>query len=504
MKKIYEKDLIYLGNYLNKYFSKTSGLVLILCAFISTPLYAQNTQFSNYGFGEIALNPAASASKNLIGVNALYRIQRYNNGMSINSTQMQFQYALINQSAGKRWGGFNLVAQSDKVSEGIPYTFYSIKPGFAYNLEIMPNNFLAMGVELSANQSGFNTADFTTGSQWVNNQGFDETAGLGEDFQRQQVTYFSVATGLMWYDNDAEGYRRNYLGLSVFNLNQPARSIISGDDEIPLKFSALGGYQFFNLNRHAFYAEAIGIKSLNDVFWGAGPRWSFRFEDTSHFDPFTAGELDIFARYFSGDRISLGTQIAQKNFSVGFAVDLHLENTAQMASTEFSVSIFKRLPITKEEELPEEEYTVGSTREFKDDNFQDQPVKVIEKEYKTSVSRDFSFELRKNFNYGFNETNLNDEAKAYLNDIAVMMQANTALKLRVTGHTDNIGTEEANQKISEERAKGVRDYLESLGIAHERLSYEGKGTTEPLVKNNNEENRAKNRRVEFLIYATKD
>ncbi len=243
---------------------------------------------------------------------------------------------------------------------------------------------------------------------------------------------------------------------------------------------------------------------MNEIFWGAGSRWSYRFEDTSPFDPFTAGKLDIFARYFSGDRIGLGTQIAQKNFSLGFAVDLHLENAAQMASTEFSVSIFKRLPITKQKEVANDEYAIGSSREFEDDNFQDQPVKVIEKEYQTSVSRDFSFELRKNFNYGFNETNLNDEAKSYLDDIAVMMQANPALKLRVTGHTDNVGTEEANQKISEERAKGVRDYLESIGIGSDRLSYEGKGATEPLVKNNNEENRAKNRRVEFLIYATKD
>lgn len=105
--------------------------------------------------------------------------------------------------------------------------------------------------------------------------------------------------------------------------------------------------------------------------------------------------MDIFARYFSGDRIGLGTQIAQKNFSLGFAVDLHLENAAQMASTEFSVSIFKRLPITKQKEVANDEYAIGSSREFEDDNFQDQPVKVIEKEYQTSVSRDFSFELRK-------------------------------------------------------------------------------------------------------------
>jgi type IX secretion system PorP/SprF family membrane protein len=503
MKKLYERDY-FIGNSFIYKGGKALCFLLLLSVFMVSSLHAQNVQFSNYGFGEIALNPAASASKNLIGANALYRIQRYNNGMSINSTQVQFQYALINQSAGKRWGGFSLLAQSDKVLEGVPYSFYSIKPGFAYNLEIVPNNFLAIGVELSVNQSGFSSANFTTGSQWVINQGFDETAGLQEQFERQQLTYFSGATGLMWYDNDEEGYRRNYLGLSVFNLNQHSRSFINGNGQIPYQFSALGGYQFFNHKQHALYAEALGNKSLDKIFWGAGPRWSYRFEDQSPFDPFTAGNLDVFARYFSGDRISVGTQIAQKNFSIGFAVDMHLENEAQMASTEFSVSIFKRLPISPKEELPDDEYAIGSSRDFEEDDFQDQPVKFIEKEYNTTVSRDFSFELRKNFNYGFNETNLNDEAKSYLDDIAVMMQANLELKLRVTGHTDNIGTEEANQKISEERAKGVHDYLESIGIKADRLSYEGKGATEPLYKNNTEENRAKNRRVEFLIYATKD
>ncbi|HET8858814.1 OmpA family protein [Marivirga sp.] len=477
---------------------------LILVFLISFSLNAQNTQFSNYGLGEIALNPAASASRNLIGVNAIHRIQRYNSGMSINSTQLQFQYALINQSKGKRWGGFSLIANSDKVSEGMPYSFYSIKPGFAYNSEVLPNNFFAIGIEFSANQSGFNSSNFTTGSQWVNNQGFDQTAGLGENIERQQLTWFSGAVGLMWYDVNSEGLRRNYLGFSIFNLNQPERSFISEEEKVPFRFSGLGGFQFFQNSRHSFFAEALSTKSLNEIFWGAGPRWSYRIKDNSSFDPFTAGSFDVFARYFAGDRMSIGTQIAQNNFSMGFAIDLHLENEAQMASTEFSVSIFKRLAFSKKEKLVEEDYSIGSTRNFEEVDYQDKPVNVIEKEYRTSVNRDFSFELRKNFNYGFNETNLNEEAKSYLDDIAVMMQANPALQLRVIGHTDNVGTEEANQKISEERAKGVQVYLESIGIAIERLNYEGKGATEPLVKNNNEENRAKNRRVEFLIYATKD
>nr|WP_262895661.1 OmpA family protein [Marivirga atlantica] len=148
---------------------------------------------------------------------------------------------------------------------------------------------------------------------------------------------------------------------------------------------------------------------------------------------------------------------------------------------------------------------IGESRQFEEDQiFSKEPVTVIEKEYQNKVTDDFSFELRKNFNYGFNETKLNEEAKAYLDDLAVLLNANKALQLKVSGHTDNIGTVEANQTISEERAKAVVDYLMEIGIEEDRLSYEGKGATVPLYKNNTEENRAKNRRVEFLIYAEKE
>jgi outer membrane protein OmpA-like peptidoglycan-associated protein len=148
---------------------------------------------------------------------------------------------------------------------------------------------------------------------------------------------------------------------------------------------------------------------------------------------------------------------------------------------------------------------IGESRQFEEDQiFSKEPVTVIEKEYQNKVTDDFSFELRKNFNYGFNETKLNEEAKAYLDDLAVLLNANKALQLKVSGHTDNIGTVEANQTISEERAKAVVVYLMEIGIEEDRLSYEGKGATVPLYKNNTEENRAKNRRVEFLIYAEKE
>jgi len=73
------------------------------------------------------------------------------------------------------------------------------------------------------------------------------------------------------------------------------------------------------------------------------------------------------------------------------------------------------------------------------------------------------------------------------------------LKIRITGHTDDEGNTELNQKLSEDRAKAVHDELIRLGIESNRLEFEGKGETQPVSDNSSKEGRRKNRRTEFTI-----
>lgn len=73
------------------------------------------------------------------------------------------------------------------------------------------------------------------------------------------------------------------------------------------------------------------------------------------------------------------------------------------------------------------------------------------------------------------------------------------LKLKIIGHTSLEGEEKHNKELSEKRAKSVYDYLISKGIDKNRLSFEGRGMTEPLVNGTTEEENRKNRRTEFLI-----
>ena len=72
---------------------------------------------------------------------------------------------------------------------------------------------------------------------------------------------------------------------------------------------------------------------------------------------------------------------------------------------------------------------------------------------------------------------------------------NPDIKIEVQGHTDNVGSAEVNQALSERRAKSAASYLESKGIAPGRIATSGKGLTQPIADNSTAEGRALNRRV---------
>ncbi|MCL4108712.1 UNVERIFIED_CONTAM: hypothetical protein GTU68_007030 [Idotea baltica] len=79
------------------------------------------------------------------------------------------------------------------------------------------------------------------------------------------------------------------------------------------------------------------------------------------------------------------------------------------------------------------------------------------------------------------------------------MQSHQLLHIRISGHTDNVGEEDDNLVLSEQRAKSIYDYLVQKGIEPDRLTFEGKGESAPIANNETEEGRKKNRRTEFTI-----
>lgn len=105
----------------------------------------------------------------------------------------------------------------------------------------------------------------------------------------------------------------------------------------------------------------------------------------------------------------------------------------------------------------------------------------------------------KNVFFETNKYDLKDESRVELMKLHSFMQNNPAVSIEISGHTDNVGNDNDNQTLSENRAQAIYNFLIENGIEADRLSYKGYGETQPIDTNDTEEGRANNRRSEFKI-----
>jgi outer membrane protein OmpA-like peptidoglycan-associated protein len=100
-------------------------------------------------------------------------------------------------------------------------------------------------------------------------------------------------------------------------------------------------------------------------------------------------------------------------------------------------------------------------------------------------------------NFDFDKATLRPDSDAPLSQLLAVLRDDPKLTVEIGGHTDNVGKSDYNLALSGKRAEAVRAWLIAHGIAASRLTSHGYGDTQPLVPNNSDENRAKNRRVEI-------
>ena len=101
--------------------------------------------------------------------------------------------------------------------------------------------------------------------------------------------------------------------------------------------------------------------------------------------------------------------------------------------------------------------------------------------------------------FDFDKSNLRSESFVELDRVVTLLKENPAIEIEMSAHTDNKGSDEYNFKLSDDRARSVREYIISKGIPASRIVSQGYGETKPEVDNETDENRQLNRRVEFKI-----
>jgi OOP family OmpA-OmpF porin len=105
--------------------------------------------------------------------------------------------------------------------------------------------------------------------------------------------------------------------------------------------------------------------------------------------------------------------------------------------------------------------------------------------------------------FDFDKSVIKPAGKERLDDLAAKVKAINLEVVIAIGHTDSIGSDAYNQKLSVRRAESVKAYLVSKGVEPNRVYTEGKGEKQPVASNKTKDGRAKNRRVEIEVIGTR-
>ena len=115
-----------------------------------------------------------------------------------------------------------------------------------------------------------------------------------------------------------------------------------------------------------------------------------------------------------------------------------------------------------------------------------------------TLRADMIMQLR-SISFEYNSAELKEESYAELEKVLRLLTLNSDLHIELAAHTDDVGSDSYNDRLSQRRGETVRQYIVSRGIEPERIVAKGYGKRHPLVANDSEEHRAMNRRVEFKI-----
>jgi type IX secretion system PorP/SprF family membrane protein len=489
---------------------------------------AQYFQFSQYNYAAQRISPTAPAESDFARLSFLYRNQGTGADIRLNTNFLSASYPLINAKTGKRWSGIGATLLDDR-SGGI----YAIREGslsYAINIPVAELQTFSLGFKGLYQQRKIDLSGLHTGSQYIPDRGFDETASSGEDIGTFRSNFFTFSTGLSWQQLNREGIRLAYWSLSIFDINKPQDAFIGDDNKLNSTFVASGGFRAYKNSNMSMFPEVLYTRSSANNVLNVGLITRCDVKGQGKQKPFY---VDIITKYVVKRSGILGLQFHNENFSMGVSYDIlvNRDNTANIGALEVGLELRKLVlpklkgkttaakppqkpPVTKtvakqpvkKSNLPAKAKTdsvkrtippkknLATTLEMKRDSV------VANTKAGEIAHQPFVLEkITLHFNFEFNSSELDEASTQYLDDLKDALLQDEHLRVKLTGHTDNIGNAKFNHRLSLHRANAIKEYLVSKGVDAGRIETEGKGLTEPLNDNQTEEGRAKNRRVELTI-----
>lgn len=519
----------------NQVLAKVIFAGVLLC--LADKSYAQYFQFSQYNFTPQRINPALVAASDYASLGFLYRNQATEGGFHLSSNSLNVSYPLVKKGGG-RWSGLGLSFMDDRSGKAGIFNTQEVGLSYAVNVDIAKDQSVSLGVRGLFKTSKYNLDGLYTGSQYIPDRGFDESVSMGEDFGQLTNNFMTFAAGLYWQRTDRIGNTIARLGFSFFDINKPEDSFLEPKSQ--LNTTAIGEFSFriYQRGNMSIYPEILYTRSAANNVVNAGVILRCDLEPNARRE---TPHVDFIGKYVFGRSGILGFQYHNELFSLGFTYDFPMGSgkVANMGAFEIGLALRKLVvkqkgTANRSDKDPKSGQAqngqkpagkkLGATVGVKKPPTP-KPATDTSTAKTTAKKEDMSARLRQkqdsvitqatagnlkheplilekatlHFNFEFNSTNLDKETTNYLDELAQALTDNPELKIKLVGHTDNIGSEKFNQRLSMNRAQRLKDYLVEKGVDADRITADGKGLKEPLNNNETEEDRAKNRRVELTI-----
>jgi type IX secretion system PorP/SprF family membrane protein len=492
--------------------------------------HAQYFQFSQYNFSSQRVNPAQIGLSHYAALSALFRNQKTGGDFNLNSNFVSGTYPLLNQSTGKPLAGIGISLMDDRTS-GI-FQSQEAAVNFALNVRLSRYRLLSFGVKGRYQTQRISYDGFYTGSQYITDRGFDHSLPSAEEDAALRNSFFSYSTGIYWQETDKRETVTAYWGASLFDFNRPGNSVLNNDSRLSPSFVFTGGVCAYKQKKLAIVPELLYTLHARNHSLNVGAKFQYELDATAKK---VISRLDVITKYVLGRSGIIGFQFHRENFSAGVSYDFPLfkKNTGNLGAIEIGLELRKpvstraqklqakrkaeqqkKKPVTKsvivkttkkdsvaaKQEIAEAKETLPKAVEIV--MMDSVNTKTQTKATAGNLSQEALLmeKITLHFRFEFNSVDLDDETENFLHDLSLTLKEDESLQVVVIGHTDNIGHEKFNQKLSLKRAEAIRTFLIHSGIKAERLKAEGKGLTSPLVPNDSDENRAKNRRVEIKVY----
>ncbi|WP_340152822.1 PorP/SprF family type IX secretion system membrane protein [uncultured Marivirga sp.] len=491
-------------------------VLFTLClGFIGGGCFGQNFMHALYDYTPNRVNPALASSDNYQKGLFIFRNQYASKDIKFMTSYAEGNHPIFNEE--RRWSGVSVSLLNDRNYGAQIYSLNQISASYAINVPLQKYSEFSIGLNSSFQSKSLNTQGLTTGSQYVEYFGFDPDLPSGEGLGTINKNYFSFAFGLSWQKLDRYGKTLFSAGYALHNLNRPEDSFYESNvNKLPfvsiLTASAtlMENYQW-HIKQDVFLRHAGPVTELV-----TGP--SFRYV----LGNMGTESIRSMLRYSSSNNIMLGAVYESQNFAFGGSFDFNVlkNNVSNSGTFEIMLSI-KRLKRPKRK----------SNLRFNSSNAENEVEREIEKEDNFSTSSPVENEDKQNekekeekitvkteagtitylpheledlnysFQFDFDDYNLNQKDEQYIKEMTEIIRQNKRVKVKLVGHTDNVGTEEYNMELAFERAKKIGIILLKNGVPKRKIKLVSRGEGQPISTNKSSEGRAKNRRVEMqLVY----